>query len=221
MELQEAIHKRRSIRKFTDAFVTDDELKKIFEAVRCSPSWANTQAWQDAEAATTYRAAIQREVDKIIVTPGQDKPLFMSREMGGVIGQFKTFAFASTQRMLLSGLQQRDLAALNGAILGMGLGMVSYALKTDHNKLSDNPAKWVTEGIDRSGALAWMMDVNNTMEKITGGAIGINPLIGENGASRYASRDAASAVFGPSYGLVFGTVLPLMAAAANMGLSCR
>lgn len=46
MELQEAILKRRSIRKFTDTFVTDEELKKIFEAVHWSPSWANTQAWE-------------------------------------------------------------------------------------------------------------------------------------------------------------------------------
>jgi nitroreductase len=46
MELQEAILKRRSIRKFTDDVVTDEELRKIFEAVRWSPSWANTQAWE-------------------------------------------------------------------------------------------------------------------------------------------------------------------------------
>ncbi|MHB8136893.1 MAG: nitroreductase family protein [Smithellaceae bacterium] len=46
MELQEAILKRRSIRRFTDAYIADEELKKIFEAVRWSPSWANTQAWE-------------------------------------------------------------------------------------------------------------------------------------------------------------------------------
>ncbi|PKN17780.1 MAG: nitroreductase [Deltaproteobacteria bacterium HGW-Deltaproteobacteria-6] len=46
MELQEAIRKRRSVRRFTDDFVTDDELKNIFEAVRWSPSWSNTQAWE-------------------------------------------------------------------------------------------------------------------------------------------------------------------------------
>jgi nitroreductase len=46
MELQEAILKRRSVRKFTDDFVTDEELKQIFEAVRWSPSWANTQTWE-------------------------------------------------------------------------------------------------------------------------------------------------------------------------------
>ena len=34
MELQEAILKRRSVRKFTDEPVSDDELKQIFEAAR-------------------------------------------------------------------------------------------------------------------------------------------------------------------------------------------
>lgn len=46
MELQEAILKRRSVRRFTDDAVTDEELKEIFEAVRWSPSWSNTQAWE-------------------------------------------------------------------------------------------------------------------------------------------------------------------------------
>jgi nitroreductase len=46
MELQEAILKRRSVRKFTEDQVTDGELRQIFEAVRWSPSWANTQVWE-------------------------------------------------------------------------------------------------------------------------------------------------------------------------------
>ncbi|HON59631.1 MAG TPA: nitroreductase family protein [Smithella sp.] len=46
MELQEAILKRRSVRKFTEEAVTDDQLRRIFEAVRWSPSWANTQTWE-------------------------------------------------------------------------------------------------------------------------------------------------------------------------------
>jgi len=46
MELQEAILTRRSVRKFTDDAVTDEELGQIFEAVRWSPSWANTQVWE-------------------------------------------------------------------------------------------------------------------------------------------------------------------------------
>jgi nitroreductase len=46
MELQQAVLKRRSIRRFTEDGVSDEELRKIFEAVRWSPSWSNTQAWE-------------------------------------------------------------------------------------------------------------------------------------------------------------------------------
>ena len=45
MELQETILNRRSIRKFTDYFVTDNEIKQVLEAARWAPSWANTQVW--------------------------------------------------------------------------------------------------------------------------------------------------------------------------------
>jgi len=46
MELTEAIMKRRSVRKFTEHFVTNTDLKKILEAARNAPSWANTQCWE-------------------------------------------------------------------------------------------------------------------------------------------------------------------------------
>jgi nitroreductase len=46
MELQEAIKKRRSIRKYTDYYVTDAEIKEVLEAARQAPSWANTQVWE-------------------------------------------------------------------------------------------------------------------------------------------------------------------------------
>jgi nitroreductase len=46
MELKEAIEQRRSIRKFTDEQVTDEQLKEVLEAARMAPSWANTQVWE-------------------------------------------------------------------------------------------------------------------------------------------------------------------------------
>lgn len=45
MELQQAIANRRSVRKFTEHYVTDDEIKEILNAARLAPSWANTQVW--------------------------------------------------------------------------------------------------------------------------------------------------------------------------------
>lgn len=46
MELQEAILKRRSQRKFTDYRVSDEEIHELLEAARWAPSWANTQVWE-------------------------------------------------------------------------------------------------------------------------------------------------------------------------------
>jgi nitroreductase len=46
VELDKAILTRRSVRKFTDHYVTDTELKQILEAARFAPSWANTQSWE-------------------------------------------------------------------------------------------------------------------------------------------------------------------------------
>jgi len=40
------VKSRRSIRKYEDRDVSDATLAEIFEAVRWSPSWANTQCWE-------------------------------------------------------------------------------------------------------------------------------------------------------------------------------
>jgi nitroreductase len=46
MDLMEAIKERRSIRKYKPDPVSEEALQKVFEAVRWSPSWANTQCWE-------------------------------------------------------------------------------------------------------------------------------------------------------------------------------
>ncbi|HET6515066.1 MAG TPA: nitroreductase family protein [Thermodesulfovibrionales bacterium] len=46
MDTFEAIRTRRSVRKFTDTPVEDEQLHLILEAVRQSPSWANMQCWR-------------------------------------------------------------------------------------------------------------------------------------------------------------------------------
>jgi len=46
MELMDAITYRRSVRTFTDHYVTDEEIRDVLEAARRAPSWANTQIWE-------------------------------------------------------------------------------------------------------------------------------------------------------------------------------
>jgi len=45
MEVFEAIEKRRSIRAYTEAPVTREQLDRFLEAIRLSPSWKNRQCW--------------------------------------------------------------------------------------------------------------------------------------------------------------------------------
>jgi hypothetical protein len=155
--------------------------------------WANTEAWTDGEAVTTFRAALVKDVDAAIVTPGHgDRPLWMSSQLGQIVGQFKSFSFASTQRVAMAGLQQRDAAALNGLLLSVGLGMASYTIKVPQDRRSENIAQWVAEGFDRSGVLGILSD---TM------AIGARTFgVGWSG-SRYQARGPWEMVLGPTYGL--------------------
>lgn len=46
MEFNEVLKSRRSIRKFQDKPVSSQDLNQVLEAVRWSPSWANTQCWE-------------------------------------------------------------------------------------------------------------------------------------------------------------------------------
>lgn len=166
-------------------------------------SWANTQAWTDRDAVDAFRAAIQKESNVTITEPGQDKPLWMSKEWGKVIGQFRSFAMSSMLRVTASGLQRRDAATFQGLVSMVTLGMLSYALKTRPEDLSGNPVVWFKEGIDRSGVTGWLFDANNIMEKMAGG-VGVDMAIGGPSA-RYASRGVSGALAGPSADIVEDT----------------
>ena len=103
---------------------------EVLEGVRV----ANTERWGNDPAAaglrSAYRAAINKDVDTIIVTKGiGDTPLFMSTPTGRAVMQFKSFALASNQRVLIRGLQE-DKTRMVGGIVGMtAIGAFIYMLK--------------------------------------------------------------------------------------------
>jgi hypothetical protein len=160
---------------------------------------AQTINWTDRQAIDAVRTAIVRDVDRIIVTPGQDKPLWMSTELGKTIGQFKSFPISSTQRTMLAGLQQRDAATLNGVLLMLSLGALTYALKEKvaGRELSDKPSVWAQNALDWSGLAGWLMEANNIAEKATRGRVGFSALTGEQ-VTRYSSRNVTGAFLGPT-----------------------
>jgi hypothetical protein len=179
---------------------------------------ANTKDWTDPEAVSMYRNALNQDVDRTIVSKtAGDVPLFMNSELGKTVGQFKSFTFASTQQVLLAGLQQGDASALNGLITSVALGSLVYYLKTKGvgKEPSDDPRKWIAEGLDRSGYLGIIMEANNLSEKMSRGTVGINPLIGGEIMSRYMNRNGAGSLAGPSAGLIQDTFFTIPGAIAT------
>jgi nitroreductase len=46
MDFYEVVNKRKSVRKYKPQKVPEDSLKRILEAARIAPSWANKQCWK-------------------------------------------------------------------------------------------------------------------------------------------------------------------------------
>lgn len=178
------------------------EIKK-FGATEDGIRIANTQNWENDKLVRTFRAALNKDVDRTIVTKGLgDIPLFANSETGKLLLQFRSFALAAHQRILIAGLQQSDAAFASGLVFAVSAGMVTYAAKTleKGQKLSDDPGKWIVEGIDRSGIIPIIMEANNMAEKV--GIPGITKLAGAPTASRYASRNMIGSFIGPTAGTV-------------------
>lgn len=163
----------------------------------------NTEDWVDRKAIEAFRVAIVREADRVIVTPGLELPRWISTPLGKVLGQFKSFVLASTQRTLLAGLQQKDANFLVGSLGMLALGGLSTWLRAQTSGFDTSnwtETKWATEAVDRSGLLTIFSEANNIAEKVSRGRVGLSAFTGEM-ASRYQSRNAIGAVLGPSFDL--------------------
>ncbi len=192
--------------------------------------FANTADWNIkepgvAEARRALHAFINRDVNRTIVTPGiGDKPLMMHGDVGSVVGQFQSFAFASIQHTLVSGLQQKDKAVFASMLLMLGFGALSYKWKSDlagfdtPDPTTEEGAKvWAAEALDNSGILGILMNADHAVEKMTGDAYGLSALTGKP-ARRYANVNAWGAFLGPSFG-TGSDMLDIFAALATNNVS--
>lgn len=195
----------KEIRKLAAAGINSDLAERItkqfskYGETHDGVFLAKAADWDDRLAKEAFRAAVVRDVDRIIVTPGQDKPLWMSTELGKTVGQFKSFNVSAMQRIALSALQQRDAETLAGVVTSLSLGAMTYVAKqaVAGKEISDDPAVWATNAFDWSGLAGWMMEVNNIAEKASRGRVGLSALTGEQ-MSRYQSRNVVGAFLGPT-----------------------
>ena len=174
--------------------------------------FSNADQWKNLEARNAFERALLRYIDGNILTPGAtDKPLWTQGPVGSVITQFQGFGFASHTRILVAGLQQRDANALSSMLAMVGLGMTSVALRdlVRDGKVDDKRTTraWVRDGIDRSGVLSHMMN----LDAILGKATGINvqrKLTGED-AAKFQGRSLVGQLGGPTAATIDGTARAL------------
>lgn len=161
--------------------------------------------WKDHLAVRGYKAALAREVDNVIITPGVERPNWMTAStVGRMVGQFKSFAFSSTTRTLMAGLQQRDMAFVNGVAISLALGALSYYLYAVgrggdryEEMMKAGPDKWADEAIARSGVLAVFglgQDLLSRIPATSGGAT-----FSGGYTTRRGGDDLIEALLGPSF----------------------
>ena len=174
----------------------------------------NSAKWDDEIAEQGFGNALVKEINRSIVTPSKgDTPLWMSTELGSTIAQFKKFVMAATQRMLLRGMQEKDLDFLFGSVLLLGSGMLidgiysTYRFDKDYSKvpLTDK----LLNGFDRSGLGGIYVDVNRAIETLTDNRIGIRPMIGAKKPYGSSIKSKFGSVLGPSASQI-GNIFDIM-----------
>jgi hypothetical protein len=125
---------------------------------------ANTEKWTDSEAAHAFEGALLASADRVVLTKGAgDVPLFMSKEIGKTLFQFKSFGMASVNRLLIpmaQGLAHRDLATFNGAWMMLALGAMANAARDTAAgvKTSTDPVRITMNAVDRAGFTTYLTD---------------------------------------------------------------
>ena len=158
--------------------------------------------WTDEDAFKAFRAAMNREFDMMVVTPGQDKPLSFSTETGKFFSQFKSFAVSAHHRVLLAGIQRADadvLAQFTSAVILGGLVSNIKAWQGGYEP-KEGSAFW-QDAIDRSGLTGWLMEPYNAASTMTGGFFGATEPV-----SRFQARSYGAGLAGPSMDMIAGVI---------------
>jgi hypothetical protein len=171
-------------------------------------SWnANTEKWTDREAAGLFERVLLKDVDNTIVTPGVgDRPLLMQYETGKALMQFKSFFLAAHNQVFIPLAQQMargDVAAMNGIMTGIALGMMGEYIRLNLSGRADemeaySMQDWARAGLDRSGLATVPMEVFNLADRMAWGKLS-QPL-GLTEGSRYFYRNWLGSLLGPTVG---------------------
>ncbi len=157
----------------------------------------NPHLWTDKAALDKFASSIQTQVEGTILRPGvETTPFFAQKSLAGkVLFQFKSFAAASTGRILISSLERRDATALTGLMLLVGMGTLTWIAK---QKLAGNDISHMSEtdlilkGVNQSGVLGlfWGSILSTSMSMA-------NP-----DTRKYGGKSVQDTLLGPTVGQI-------------------
>jgi hypothetical protein len=169
-----------------------------------------TEKWADFNNVRAYRQALVSETDNTIITPGLERPLLSDANIAmKAIFQFKSFALSSVTKTVIAGLQQHDMAVLNGTLISLAMGAFSYYLwakvaggRAEEEMMKASYGDWADEAISRSGLTAIFDTGLQASDRV--------PLINKQGFGRFGDKrlsrgegaDLIELVAGPSFDLV-------------------
>jgi len=157
---------------------------------------SNAEQWTDREAAQALERALLKSADQVVLTKGAgDVPLFMNREVGKTLLQFKSFGMAAVNRLLIpmaQGVAHGDLATINGAWMMLALGALANAARDTASgyKPATDPTRIAIEAFDRAGFTAYLAEPFDIVSGTFGG-----PRFG-----RFTSQNIVETAAGPTFG---------------------
>jgi hypothetical protein len=199
----------KQIASLAESGIDADMARRIFDQFDASKDvigtthLPNTAKWTDGKAREIFEGALAREVEIAVVSPGQEKPLWMSRPVGRLIGQHKSFIAGATERILIANLQRSDAASLAMLVTSISAGMISAGIYSalSGKPLPERPQDWVKEGISKSGVLGWFEEGNNISAKLTRGRVDAFRLIGaDKPLARTSNNSFVGQLLGPTVG---------------------
>lgn len=145
MDFDKVVKNRRSIRKFVNFKIDDQEIKELMEAARWAPSWINTQCWEFViirrqklikKIAGCYKLntaySCSKNADAIIIACAK-------RGISGFFGKIKATKFGDCWFMFDLALAVENLV-LKAVDLGLGTVIVGSINRQKIEKLINLPA---------------------------------------------------------------------------------
>lgn len=153
------------------------------------------------KARRLFLDALAGEANRAIITPSiADKSLLFSgvyASRGKKVAesdwftvplQFMSFGIAANQKLLMSGLQGRDMNVVGGALAMLAGGVIANYMRTPSSAMMNK--SWddlLLEGYETAGLGGfWFGDLNGQIERATRHSVGLRPLLGMN--PRYGKK---------------------------------